>query len=250
MSQLDGGCDFSDVLVATEARRSAARVHRAGLAHVLVVVVGRSARAQDTHPVLAALMIRWTLPRFPLRITDAARLAKLLPASRPTSCHRCDRHGDRLGGPEIGKFMDLLLTTRSVRRPRRPRGFIYFVVFLAKPVHKRRLCPRRRLNTRPAAAHSQRTIQHEERNRSSGPRKVVGAPVPRPQAHRSVQTYIPEIAKGLGIHDEAFLSEHEEMAFGQRTIRCWKASKTASTASRTEQNAYPARSRGVTASRA
>jgi len=56
------------------------------------------------------------------------------------------------GGPEIGKFMDLLLTTRSVRRLAASGGFIYFVVFLAKPVHKRKTLSSSSLNTRPQPA--------------------------------------------------------------------------------------------------
>jgi len=49
-----------------------------------------------------------------------------------------------------------------------------------------------------------------------GPNKVVGVAVPRPQRTASVQTYIPEIAKGLGITMKHFFQNTKEMAFGQR----------------------------------
>ena len=49
-----------------------------------------------------------------------------------------------------------------------------------------------------------------------GPRKVVGKVVSRPQRTAAVQTYIPEIAKGLAITMSHFFKNTKEMALGQR----------------------------------
>ena len=49
-----------------------------------------------------------------------------------------------------------------------------------------------------------------------GPRKVVGKVVERPKRPVSVQSYVPEIAKGLGITMGHFFKNTKEMALGQR----------------------------------
>jgi len=80
-----------------------------------------------------------------------------------------------------------------------------------------------------------------------GPKKVVGTPVPRPQRTASVQTYIPEIAKGLGITMKHFFQNTKEMAFGQRNDPVLEAIEDGiNCISYPEQKRpYPARFRGV-----
>ncbi|MCA9628050.1 MAG: NADH-quinone oxidoreductase subunit I [Myxococcales bacterium] len=53
-------------------------------------------------------------------------------------------------------------------------------------------------------------------NQPLGPKKVVGTPIPRPDRNASVQTYIPEIAKGLAMTMAHFFKNTKEMALGQR----------------------------------
>jgi NADH-quinone oxidoreductase subunit H len=111
------------------------------LPHVLVVVVGALAFVLKTLTLCwLQLMIRWTLPRF--RYDQLMRLGwrKLLPASL----------GNVLAtglivmaivsaGPGVGKFMDLLADySKAFVALAGLGGFIAFVVFLAKPVHKRK----------------------------------------------------------------------------------------------------------------
>jgi hypothetical protein len=45
-----------------------------------------------------------------------------------------------------------------------------------------------------------------------GPRKVSGVPISRPGRGAGVQTYIPEIAKGLAITMKHFFQNTKEMA--------------------------------------
>ena len=69
-----------------------------------------------------------------------------------------------------------------------------------------------------------------------GPRKVVGKPVSRPNRTAAVQTYVPEIARGLGITMSHFFQNTKEMVFGQRPdpstesveagINIWSASSS------------------------
>ena len=111
------------------------------LPHVLIVVVGALGFVLKTLTLCwLQLMIRWTLPRF--RYDQLMRLGwrKLLPASL----------GNILatglivmaivtGGPAVGKFMALLADyTKAFLALGGLGGFIYFVVFLVKPVHKRK----------------------------------------------------------------------------------------------------------------
>lgn len=49
-----------------------------------------------------------------------------------------------------------------------------------------------------------------------GPRNVVGKPVARPDRSSQVQSYIPEIAKGLVLTARHFLQNTKEWALGQR----------------------------------
>lgn len=49
-----------------------------------------------------------------------------------------------------------------------------------------------------------------------GPRQVAGIAVPRPNRSLAVQSYVPEIAKGLGITMKHFFVNTKEMALGQR----------------------------------
>ncbi|HEV8246489.1 MAG TPA: NADH-quinone oxidoreductase subunit I, partial [Polyangiaceae bacterium] len=49
-----------------------------------------------------------------------------------------------------------------------------------------------------------------------GPRKVTGKAVERPKRSAGVQTYIPEIAKGLAITMRHFFKNTKEMALGVR----------------------------------
>jgi NADH-quinone oxidoreductase subunit I len=49
-----------------------------------------------------------------------------------------------------------------------------------------------------------------------GPKKIVGKPVARPQRGAAVQTYIPEITRGIGITMAHFFKNTKEMVLGQR----------------------------------
>jgi len=49
-----------------------------------------------------------------------------------------------------------------------------------------------------------------------GPRKVSGVTVTRPGRTAGVQTYIPEIAKGLAITMKHFFNNTKDMVLGQR----------------------------------
>jgi len=111
------------------------------LPHVLVVVVGALGFVLKTLTLCwLQLMIRWTLPRF--RYDQLMRLGwrKLLPASLANVVATgVIVMAIVSGGPEISKFMDLLADyTKAFVALAGLGGFIYFVVFLAKPVHKRK----------------------------------------------------------------------------------------------------------------
>jgi NADH-quinone oxidoreductase subunit I len=49
-----------------------------------------------------------------------------------------------------------------------------------------------------------------------GPRKVAGSPIPRPARGAGVQTYVPEIAKGLAVTMKHFFNNTKDMVLGQR----------------------------------
>ena len=55
-----------------------------------------------------------------------------------------------------------------------------------------------------------------ETNPPLGPRQVTGTPIPRPRRGAGVQTYIPEIAKGLVLTMKHFFQNTKEVALGQR----------------------------------
>jgi NADH-quinone oxidoreductase subunit H len=111
------------------------------LPHVMVVVVGALGFVLKTLTLCwLQLMIRWTLPRF--RYDQLMRLGwrKLLPASLANVLATgLVVMAIVTAGPEVGKFMDLLADyTRVFVALAGLGGFIYFIVFLAKPVHKRK----------------------------------------------------------------------------------------------------------------
>src|ERR1700749_955549 len=80
-----------------------------------------------------------------------------------------------------------------------------------------------------------------------GPRKVVGKVVPRPKRGVGVQTFEPEIVKGLGITMGHFFKNTKEMVLGQRNDPVLDGiSDGINTVSYPEQRRpYPARFRGV-----
>jgi NADH-quinone oxidoreductase subunit I len=80
-----------------------------------------------------------------------------------------------------------------------------------------------------------------------GPRKVAGVTVTRPQRTASVQGYVPEIAKGLGMTMKHFFKNTKEMVFGQRNDPVTEAVDDGiNTISYPEQRRpYPERFRGV-----
>jgi NADH-quinone oxidoreductase subunit I len=84
-------------------------------------------------------------------------------------------------------------------------------------------------------------------NTALGPKKVVGKPVARPQRTAAVQTYVPEIARGLGITMSHFFKNTKEMVFGQRNDPTIESiDDGVNTISYPEQKRpYPARFRGV-----
>ena len=80
-----------------------------------------------------------------------------------------------------------------------------------------------------------------------GPRGVVGTPLKRPDRTLSVQSYVPEIVKGLGITMGHFFTNTKEMVLGQRNDPNTEAiSDGINTVSYPEQQRpYPERFRGV-----
>ena len=80
-----------------------------------------------------------------------------------------------------------------------------------------------------------------------GPKKVVGTVVARPNRHAGVQSYVPEIAKGLAITMKHFFRNTKEMALGQRNDPTLEAiEEGVNTVSYPEQRRpYPARFRGL-----
>lgn len=86
-----------------------------------------------------------------------------------------------------------------------------------------------------------------ETNRPLGPRKVLGTPVQRPSRNAGVQSYVPEIAKGLAITMRHFFRNTKEMALGQRNDPILEGIEDGvNTVSYPEQRRpYPARYRGL-----
>jgi NADH-quinone oxidoreductase subunit H len=110
------------------------------LPRVAVVVIGALGFVLKTLTLCwLQLMIRWTLPRF--RYDQLMRLGwrKLLPASLANIVVTGALvMGVITAGPEVGKFMALLGDyTKAFVALAGLGGFIFFVVWLVKPVHKR-----------------------------------------------------------------------------------------------------------------
>jgi NADH-quinone oxidoreductase subunit I len=80
-----------------------------------------------------------------------------------------------------------------------------------------------------------------------GPRKVVGTPIRRTERTAVVQSYVPEIARGLGITLKHLFKNTKEMALGQRNDPALESVEHGiNTVSYPEQRRpYPARFRGV-----
>ncbi|MCC6214327.1 MAG: NADH-quinone oxidoreductase subunit I [Polyangiaceae bacterium] len=80
-----------------------------------------------------------------------------------------------------------------------------------------------------------------------GPRKVVGAPVRRPERTAAVQSYVPTILEGLGLTMKHFFVNTKELALGQRNDPVLEAIDDGiNTLSYPEQKRpYPERYRGV-----
>jgi NADH-quinone oxidoreductase subunit I len=80
-----------------------------------------------------------------------------------------------------------------------------------------------------------------------GPRKIIGKAVPRPNRGPAVQSYVPEIARGLGITMKHFFRNTKEMVLGQRNDPTLESiSEGINTVSYPEQRRpYPERFRGM-----
>ena len=80
-----------------------------------------------------------------------------------------------------------------------------------------------------------------------GPKKVVGKLIQRPERTPVVQSYVPEIARGLGITMKHFFKNTKEMVLGQRNDPSLEAVEDGiNTVSYPEQRRpYPARFRGI-----
>jgi len=80
-----------------------------------------------------------------------------------------------------------------------------------------------------------------------GPRKVVGSVVRRPVRNAAVQTYVPELVRGIGISMKHFFKNTKEMVLGQRNDPSLESIDDGiNTVSYPEQRRpYPARFRGV-----
>jgi NADH-quinone oxidoreductase subunit I len=80
-----------------------------------------------------------------------------------------------------------------------------------------------------------------------GPRRVVGSVVRRPVRSAAVQSYVPEVVRGIGITMKHFFKNTKEMVLGQRNDPSLEAiNEGINTVSYPEQRRpYPARFRGV-----
>ena len=84
-------------------------------------------------------------------------------------------------------------------------------------------------------------------NAPLGPRRVVGKQIARPNRSAVVQSYVPEIARGLGITMKHFFTNTKELVLGQRNDPSIESiDEGVNTVSYPEQRRpYPARFRGV-----
>jgi NADH-quinone oxidoreductase subunit I len=80
-----------------------------------------------------------------------------------------------------------------------------------------------------------------------GPRKIAGKPISRPERTPVVQSYVPEIARGLGITLKHLFRNTKEMVLGQRNDPSLESiDEGINTVSYPEQRRpYPARFRGI-----
>lgn len=80
-----------------------------------------------------------------------------------------------------------------------------------------------------------------------GPKQVVGTPINRPNRNAAVQSYVPEIAKGLALTMKHFFVNTKEMVLGQRNDPVLESvEEGVNCLSYPEQRRpYPARFRGV-----
>ena len=80
-----------------------------------------------------------------------------------------------------------------------------------------------------------------------GPRRVVGAPVPRLERNATIQSYAPEVARGIVLTGRHFFRNLKEMVLGQRNDPVLEAiDEGVNTVCYPEQRRpYPARFRGV-----
>jgi NADH-quinone oxidoreductase subunit H len=111
------------------------------LPHLAIVIIGALGFVLKTLTLCwLQLMIRWTLPRF--RYDQLMRLGwrKLLPASLANVLATgLIVMAIVTGGPAVGTFMSLLADySKAFVALAGLGGFIYFIVFLVKPVHKRK----------------------------------------------------------------------------------------------------------------
>ena len=111
------------------------------LPHLAIVIIGALGFVLKTLTLCwLQLMIRWTLPRF--RYDQLMRLGwrKLLPASLANVLVTgVVVMAIVTGGPAVAKFMSLLADySKAFVALAGLGGFVYFVVFLVKPVHKRK----------------------------------------------------------------------------------------------------------------
>ena len=86
-----------------------------------------------------------------------------------------------------------------------------------------------------------------ESSKGLGPRNVTGAPIARPGRSAGVQTYVPEIAKGLAITMKHFFQNTKDMVLGQTNDPVLEAIEDGiNTISYPEQRRpYPTRFRGL-----
>jgi NADH-quinone oxidoreductase subunit H len=110
------------------------------LPHLAIVLIGALGFVLKTLTLCwLQLMIRWTLPRF--RYDQLMRLGwrKLLPASLANVVATgLIVMAIVTGGPAVATFMSLLADySKALVALAGLGGFIYFIVFLVKPVHKR-----------------------------------------------------------------------------------------------------------------
>ena len=111
------------------------------LPHLAIVLIGALGFVLKTLVLCwLQLMIRWTLPRF--RYDQLMRLGwrKLLPASiANVLATGLIVMAIVTGGPAVASFMSLLADySKALVALAGIGGFIYFIVFLVKPVHKRK----------------------------------------------------------------------------------------------------------------